>query len=384
MSEFIVTIPPRLSQESEIKEFLMRMDSLGGSDVFFLGGDYVWMSINGRKVKMTTRILSDAEILIIAQTIHDVSAQASLFSGNRIDIPYEFRYKDSETGKSLRARYRVNMVSCQRNGKNSITITVRGIPTTPPKVKDLGVENIIVETCDKTDQGLILVVGATGSGKSTLLASILRDQLEDTESHRNIVTVESPIEFVYDDIQKPSSLITQLQVGKNIHSFEEGVINCMRMAPNTILVGEMRDYETVSAAIEASVTGHAVIGTAHSNNVSETFQRLVATYPKDLQQQARFEILQSMKMVVAQRLVPTIDGKRTAIREYLILNQKVKDEILESQNMATTSFLAVEKFGRPMMSDVNDKYESGIISEKTFERLKSNYDQLKDQMMRFS
>lgn len=382
MTDYLVKVPPRISLESELQDFLINMDNHGGSDLFLLGSNPVWMSINGKKARVTDRALSDQEILFFAQTIHDVSAQSSLFSGNRIDVPYEFKTKQTDSaGRSVtkRHRYRVNMVSCLRNGRNSLTITIRGIPTTPPLAKDLGVEQEIIDTVRQTDQGLIIIVGATGSGKSTLMASVLREQLEDEESHLNLVTVESPVEFVYDDVVKPSSIVTQLQVGKNVRSFDEGVINCMRMAPNTILVGELRDYETVSAGIEASSTGHAVIGTAHANSIAETFQRLVSVYPKDLQHQARFDIVQSCKMIVAQRLLPKKDGGRVAVKERLILNQEMKDRLVASANLASEAFAVVEEFGVPMIRDVEDKFNQGLIDEKVLERQRINYNLLKKQ-----
>lgn len=377
-----VDLPPRVTGLDDLHSLLNKMGELGGSDLFIMGNSPVWLSAHGRKIPLTKRALSDQEAIVFAQALHDVSAQSTLFSGERIDIPYEFKKKTlSKDGVPIRerCRYRVNMVSCLRAGRNSITITIRGIPTTPPLASDIGIDEEILTVADKTDQGLILVVGATGSGKSTLMAAALRQQLEDPNAHRNLVTVEQPIEFVYDDVHMPCSFVTQMQVGKNIKSFHDGVINCMRMAPTTILVGELRDYETVSAGIEASVTGHTVFGTAHANSVAETFQRLVAVYPPDLQVQAKFDIVQASKMVIAQRLLPSTDGKRVAVREYMVLDQEIKDSLISAPNLGSAAFSLVATHGQPMIADIESKYKQGLIDEQVYLRQKTNYDLLKKQ-----
>lgn len=257
---------------------------------------------------------------------------------------------------------------------------MRSIPSEPPHWQKLGIEPLIMETSRNLDQGLILVVGATGNGKSTLLASILRDRIETVDSHTNLVTIEKPIEFVYDDIDKPTSFVTQMQVGTDVGSFHEGVVNSLRMAPNVILVGETRDLETTQASLEASMTGHGVFSTVHANNVPETFQRLVYVFPEDMQNQAKIDILQPMKMIVAQRLIPTVDGGRTAIREYMVFEQKHKEMMLENGNFAATAFKMVHNEGRPMIEDATEKYRDGIISEQWYNRIKANYAALQDSL----
>ncbi|MBP4081419.1 ATPase, T2SS/T4P/T4SS family [Aeromonas sp. MrichA-1] len=374
--DFFVSIPTRID-ESVLNQLLLHMEHIGGSDLFLMGGSPVWVSRYGKKVQITRRALTDKEALSVLQSIYGDNAPAKLGTASPIDTSHEFKEEISngtDNVEVLRHRFRVNGVSCLRNGRQSVTITLRTIPTTPPTVSAIKVEEAILSSCRNSDQGLILVVGATGNGKSTLLASILRDQLEDEHGHRNLVTIEAPIEFVYDDIHKPNSFITQLEVGRHIETFHSGVVNSLRMAPTTILIGEARDYETVSAAVEASVTGHVVFSTVHANSVAETFQRLVSVFPKEMQNQAKYDIVQALKMVVAQRLIPTVDGRRTAIREYLVMNQAIKSALVQSSNLANAAFEMVELHGRSMMRDVEEKYQSGIISKEVYERQRVNYE----------
>ncbi|MND11574.1 Twitching mobility protein [compost metagenome] len=376
VNEFIVDIPPRIDS-SILNSLLLHMENIGGSDLFVMGGSPVWVSRFGRKVQITKRAITDKETLIVLEGIYGDNAAAKLGTASPIDTSHEFKEEIvSENGNVdvKRHRFRVNGVSCMRGGRQSFTITMRTIPTSPPTVAQIKVEDAILQSCRSSDQGLILVVGATGNGKSTLLASILRDQVEDPNGHRNLVTIEHPIEFVYDDVEKPNSFITQLEVEKHIKSFHAGVVNSLRMAPTTILIGEARDYETVTSAVEASVTGHVVFSTVHANSVAETFQRLVSVFPEEMQNQAKYDIIQALKMVVAQRLIPTVDGKRTAIREYLVMNQQIKTYLVESTNLASAAFKMVEKYGRSMMQDVEDKYRDGIISSEVYERQRVNYE----------
>lgn len=360
----------------DLNNMLYQMSEKGGSDLFIKGGDFIWLSIYGRKEKVTKRSLKENEVNGLIQQIYGDNAKSVLGSRKPIDTQYEFKREiESPDGiaRKKRLRFRVNAVGCQRNGKNSLVITMRTIPTTPPSVNEINVEKEIVDCCRTADQGLILIVGATGNGKSTLLASILRDQLEDPDGHRNMVTIESPIEFVYDTIESESSFITQLEVGRHIDSFHDGVVNSLRMAPTTILVGEARDYETISSAINASSTGHVVFSTVHANSVAETFQRMISEYPREMQHQATYNLVQATKMIVAQRLIKTADGKRTAIREILILNQEIKNALLSCDNIAEEAFGIVEKYGKSMMVDVKTRFEDGIITEKMYERMKANY-----------
>jgi defect-in-organelle-trafficking protein DotB len=363
-------------QKDDLDNMLYGMLQKGGSDLFIKGGDYIWLSIYGRKEKVSKRKIKDNEAFSILSAIYGDNARTLIGSKTPVDMQYEFK-RDVVDGtnipKKIRYRFRVNAVGCLKDGINSVVITFRGISSEPKSAKLQGVEPDILELCKNLDQGLILVVGATGNGKSTLLTGIVVDQLTEENGNRNIVTIEAPIEAVYDSIASPSSFVTQMEVGTHVQSFADGLRNTLRMAPSTIVVGEARDYETISCAIEASVTGHVVYSTVHASSVAETFQRMIAEFPSDMQSQARFNLIQSIKLVVAQRLIPSTDGKRIAIREYLIIDQAMKDLLLDSVNLAKCLFKLVDEKGKSMMRDITEKYNLGLISEEVFNKMKVNY-----------
>lgn len=375
-------IPPQINQLEDINRILKHMSDNGGSDLFIRAGMPPIANIYGRKVRLMPRILNAKEVEGILALLAGSSAPSLINSAKPVNDAHEFIHADGGPGQiaKTRYRYRLNAIGCLVKARDAMTITMRSIPTTPPRPADIGMEEEILQQFRTSDQGLILVCGATGNGKSTLLAAAIRDQLENPEGNRNIVTVEEPIEFVYDDIDMPSSLVTQIPVGRKIKSFHEGVINAMRMAPTDILVGESRDYETVSAAVEGSVTGHVVYSTVHSNSISETFQRLVAVYPEQLQPAARLDIVQAAKMLVVQRLVASVDGKRQALREILVLDQQIKESILGSNNLAAAAMQAVAQHGQPMVEDARKKLEDGRISHDTYHRIEANYASMKSRM----
>jgi defect-in-organelle-trafficking protein DotB len=378
--DFIFPLPARADSLAVVNQLLEHMVKMKGSDLFLLGNGEVWVSRYGKNVRITNRKLSDTEVKNLLGLIYNQSAPSMLGAAQPIDTAHEFVIESEQNSKFSRERFRfrVNAVGCLRNSRKSLTVTMRTIPTTPPHWEKYGVEREIIEVTRNLDQGLILVVGATGNGKSTLLASILRDRLETEDSHTNMVTIEHPIEFVYDEIKMPSSFCSQLQVGADVKSFHDGVVNSLRMAPKVILVGEARDFETVQATLEASMTGHGVFSTVHANNIPETFQRLVYVYPEDMQAQAKLDVLQPMKMIVAQRLIPTVDGGRTAIRELMIFDQQHKEQMIGSGNIALEAFKLVDAHGRPMIVDAQEKLRQGIISPEVFKRIEMNYSSMKD------
>lgn len=335
---------------------------LNASDITFQTGEPVYAEVYGQLFRVTNRRLSNTEVGEILNAIYGPNGTTQILSGADVDTHYEFHPTRSE-----RYRYRVNGTGCMVEGHDALQVTLRTIPTTPPKLSDLNLEPEIVNAIAPY-QGVVYVTGATGSGKSTLLASIIRELAEKSDSNRKILTYEAPIEFVYDAIEMPSSIVSQSEIPRHLPTFAAGVRNALRRKPRLILVGEARDPETISAALEAALTGHPVYTTLHTNGVAETMRRLVTAFPADERHGRTIDIIETIRLVIWQQLVPTVDGKRVALREFLVFNEKVRDILLESELEQVTAVTRrlLKEYGQPMAIDAKRKFDAGIISERDY------------------
>lgn len=221
------------------------------------------------------------------------------------------------------SRFRVNVL-LQKNGVEAV---LRLISSKIPSPKDLRLSDPII-ALTKLPRGLVLVTGPTGSGKSTTLASII--DIINIERKEHILTVEDPIEFVY---EMKSCIIRQREVGSQTHSFMDALKHALRQDPDVILVGEMRDLETISLAISAAETGHLVFGTLHTQDAPQTVDRMVDVFPPHQQQQIRVQLGATLKAVVCQQLLPLASGKgRVAAREVMIVTPAIANLIREGKS----------------------------------------------------
>lgn len=348
-----------------MNQLLVHCHRLNASDITLQTGEPIFAEIYGRLVRVTNRKLSNTEVSEVINAIYGPNGTTQILSGYDVDTHYEFHPTRSD-----RYRYRVNGTGCMVEGHDALQITLRSIPTTPPKLGDLGLEPEVLEAIAPF-QGIVYVTGATGSGKSTLLASIIRELAERSDGHRKILTYEAPIEFVFDEIQMPNSIVSQSEIPRHLPSFAAGVRNALRRKPRLILVGEARDPETISAAMEAALTGHPVYTTLHSTGVAETLRRLVTSFPAEERHGRTIDIIETIRLVIWQQLVPTIDGKRVALREFLIFNEKIRDVLLESELEQVTAVTRrlLKEFGQPMAIDAKKKFDEGIITERDYKLL---------------
>jgi defect-in-organelle-trafficking protein DotB len=339
--------------------------TLNASDITIQTNEPVYAEVYGRLIRVTNRKLSNTEVGELLNAIYGPNGTTQILSGSDVDTHYEFHPTRSE-----RYRFRVNGTGCQVEGHDALQITLRTIPSTPPRLADLGLEPKVLEAIAPY-QGVVYVTGATGSGKSTLLASIIRDIVEKEDGNRKVLTYESPIEFVYDAVDMPSSIVSQSEIPRHLPTFAAGVRNALRRKPRLILVGEARDAETISAVLEAALTGHPVYTTLHSNGVAETMRRLVTSFPEGERHGRTIDIIETIRLAVWQQLVPTVDGKRVALREYLIFNEEVRDILLSAEldNVTAVTRKLVKERGQTMAMDAQRKFEEGIISERDFKLL---------------
>lgn len=345
-----------------LDEILAHCEALNASDITLQNNEPIYAEVYGRLLRITQRELSITEIRELLNYIYGPNATTQVLSGQDVDTHYEFRPSRNE-----RYRYRVNGTGCLVEGHEGIQITMRSIPTTPPKLEQLRLEPEILNAI-APEQGVIYVTGATGSGKSTLLASIIRNLVESKEGNRKVLTYEAPIEFVFDDVEMPNSIVSQSEVPRHLPSFAAGVRNALRRKPSIILVGEARDAETISAVIEAALTGHPVYTTLHSNGVAETIRRLVTSFSAEERNGRTIDILETIRMSVWQKLVPSTDGMRVALREYLVFDSKIRDILLatDPENVTAATRRLVKEYGQPMEVDARKKYEAGIIAEREY------------------
>lgn len=349
--------PPFMDKMLEFAE------GLNASDITIQTGEPIYAEVYGRLLQITNRHLSNTELGDLINAIYGPNATTQLLSGRDIDTHYEFR-----PARGVRYRYRVNATSCLVEGHDSIQITLRTIPTTPPKLETMELPDDIIDAI-APQEGIVFITGATGSGKSTLLASIVRELIENEDSNRKVLTYEAPIEFVYDEIETTSAIVSQSEIPRHLPSFAEGVRNALRRKPRLILVGECRDAETISAALEAALTGHPVYTTLHTSGVAETMRRLVTSFSGEERQGRVIDILETIRLCIWQKLVPTVDGKRVALREYLIFDEEVRDILLEGDPDEVTSATRriVRERGQLMTIDAKRKLEEGVISERTYQ-----------------
>lgn len=361
---FLPNEPTRFAP-SHLNELLNFTTKLDASDVTIQSGAPIFAEIYGRLRKVTRRSVSNTEVGDLINEIYGPNGVAQILSGNDIDTQYEFKPSRTE-----RLRFRVNATGCLIEGHDGIQITLRTVPTTPPSIDDLNLEEGIINSM-APEEGIVYVTGATGSGKSTLLASIIRRIIEDKESHRKVLTYESPIEFVYDEVQTESALVSQSEIPRHIGSFALGVRNALRRKPRLILVGESRDAETISASLEAALTGHPVYTTLHTTGVAETLRRLVTTYPSDERHGRTIDILETIRLCIWQKLVPSTDGQRIALREFLVFDENIRDRLLavHPEKVTAATRKLVEEFGQTMTQVATKAFEEGKIAEREFKVL---------------
>jgi twitching motility protein PilT len=264
------------------------------------------------------------------------------------------------------SRFRVNAFS----QRGSVSIAARVIPYSVRTIDELGLPPVISEMADE-ERGLILLTGTTGSGKSTTLAAII-DQINDTKS-RHIVTIEDPIEYLHTD---RNSIINQREVGMDTESFSRAMRRVLRQDPDVILIGEMRDEETVRTALSAAETGHLVLSTVHTLDAPETINRIIDFFPLHEQSQARAMLAGTLKGVVSQRLVQTPDrAGRVAVCEILRVTGRARDMILDpeqtdrlSEVIAEGEFYGMQTFDQALLRH----HQAGRVSMEDALRVASS------------
>jgi twitching motility protein PilT len=258
-----------------------------------------------------------------------------------------------------RTRFRVNVFS----QRGSYSVVLRVIPNKIPTVDELGLPPQLSGIADERN-GIVLVTGPTGSGKSTTLAAIIKKMNAEKPIH--IITIEDPVEYLHPN---DKATINQREVGTDTQTFALALRAALRQAPKVILVGEMRDVETIQIALEASETGHLVLSTLHTIDAAKTIDRIVGVFPKNEERQIRTRFSQSFKWIVSQRLIPKMGGGRVAICEVLRANSRTREYVQEGEREGKSLNDAMEAGGLEGMQTFDQELErliqTGVVDKET-------------------
>ena len=296
-----------------IHEMLSRSIEIGASDVFLIAGVPVTYKCNGRQNRVGEMLLPDS-IRVLVDEIYEISKRERTNLEKGADDDFSF----SVSGLG---RFRVNVF----RQRGSLAAVIRVIRFGLPDPVALGIPESVLSLAD-TKKGLVLITGAAGTGKSTTLACIL-DRINKTRDG-HIITMEDPIEYIH---RHEKSIVTQREISIDTPGYLDSLRSALRESPDVILLGEMRDYDTISAAITAAETGVLLFSTLHTSSVSNTINRILDVYPSNQQQQVKIQLAQILKGVVCQQLVPLADGGQTAVFEIMKTNMAIQNMIREDK-----------------------------------------------------
>ncbi|HYH99646.1 MAG TPA: type IV pilus twitching motility protein PilT [Hyalangium sp.] len=323
----------------------------GASDIHFRPGDPPIYRVNGVLRPLRTEKLAPEHTREVAlHLIHDPEIK------NRVDAIQEH---DSSYGLVGVARFRVNIY----RQRGTLAIILRIIPANVPTIEGLGLPEVLKSIASQ-ERGLVLVTGATGSGKSSTLAAMI-DHINRNES-LHILTIEDPIEFIYKNVK---SSISQREIGPDTSNFAIALRSALRQDPDVILVGEMRDTETIDIALKASETGHLVLSTVHTTDASRTINRLISVFNAEEQAMVRLRLADSLMATISQRLLPRADNKGRAVALEIMVQTKTVQEYIR-EDRANEIKDVIEKgrdtYGTQSFDQHLSKlYREGVISLDT-------------------
>lgn len=353
---------PLRVQEEHVDGLLLWCAQRKATDISIQTDRPIIIEVDGTLYPVTRRAMDSADLTNILMKIYGPDALAKLASGTDLDLSYEVRPE-----RMVRYRFRTNITAILSKGRDSVQITLRSLPSLPPTMTDMGIEEGIVRNWAPR-QGLVLVTGPTGSGKTTLLASGCRMLIEREQGCGKLLTYEAPIEYVYDTITGPRSLVAQSEIPRHLPNFAAGVRNALRRKPNIILVGESRDRATMSAAIEAGQTGHLVYSTVHTIGVAATVRRIVSVFEPSERSERAYALMETLRMIVTQALVPKVGGGRIGLREYLVFDDNIREQLLDMpiERWTTECQRFLVRYGQTMEQAANIAFKAGSIDRRTY------------------
>lgn len=344
----------------EIKKILEMCVQYQASDVHVMVGNQPYLRLHGQLVPVPESDVVTPEIAkeLVTPLLGDQQRELV-----EVDRELDFSY-----ALPSGARFRVNVY----HEKGNLAAALRYIPEKILSIEDLRLPPILGDLT-QLKQGLVLVTGPTGHGKSTSLAAMI-DKIN-RERAEHIVTIEDPIEFVHKPVK---SILSQRELHADTHSWAVALKSVLREDPNVVLVGEMRDYETIESALTIAETGHLVFATLHTNNAPQTIDRIVDVFPEEQQQQVRSQLASVLEGVLSLRLVPSSDNKRVAVVEVLLATSAVRSIIRDGKtHMLTNAMQTAGEAGmRTLEMALSESYAKKLISLETAREYAYNLEEL--------
>ena len=330
-----------------ITEWLKTLATKGGSDLYLTTGAPPCAKFEGQLKPIGSDILKPGEVKEIAYEVMDSTQQADFEQELEMNLA---------TSISGFGRFRIN-IFMQRN---EVSLVARNIVAEIPNWEDLLLPPILTDIVMRK-RGLMLFVGATGSGKSTSLAALI--DYRNTNSSGHIITIEDPVEYVH---KHKKSLVNQREVGVDTRSWHNALKNALRQAPDVILVGEIRDRETMEHALAFAETGHLCISTLHANNANQALDRIINFFPDDRRAQLLMDLSTNIQAFISQRLIPTTDGKRCAAIEIMLGTPMIAELILKGEFEGIKAIMEKsQNIGmKTFDSALFDLHQEGMITEE--------------------
>ena len=331
----------------QIDKLLQVVVNKGASDLHITVGQPPVIRLHGTLTRLETKVLEPDDTVALMKSITPERCQQELQEVGGTDFGFAF---------GDQARFRVSVFK----QKGCVAMVLRQIPVKLLSFKDLNTPPVIADLILRP-RGMILVTGPTGSGKTTTLAAMVKHLNETVDRH--IITVEDPIEFYHNHIK---STINQREIGVDVPSFAEAIRRALRQDPDVILVGEMRDLETIETAITAAETGHIVFGTLHTSSAPSTISRIIDVFPTTQQDQIRTQLASAILGILCQALLPRIGGGRVAAYEMLVVDPATANLIRENKLFRITSTMQTgAKKGMQLLDDNLFKlWQDGIIAKE--------------------
>ena len=300
----------------ELKQLLEMTIKQGGSDLFIVPGSPPVAKVHGQNVKLDEQRLLPPDTELLIKATYESAGHRSM------DVLLEEGDDDFSFTLERMARFRCNVYK----QRGTLAAAYRVVAFGLPDPRERGIPDLVIDQVVNNRSGMILVTGPAGSGKSTTLACMV-DKINSTRTG-HIITIEDPIEYLF---SHKMSLVSQREVPGDAATFARALRGALRQAPDAILLGEMRDNETIQTAITAAETGHLLLSSLHTLGAAKTIDRIIDTFPANQQAQIRIQLSMVLKAVISQRLVPTLDGKQKAVFEVMTVNPAIQNMIRDGK-----------------------------------------------------